>query len=172
MYLSHLDELQFLVPEKGISPFILFFFLFFNKYKKETKIFFVFPVEARKVFAKQASEVLLKGLTLPVTISTPTHLSTIMETIGQAFDLPLTDGGSEIIQSATLCYRKWLLDESFKPPPLLNDEQYFYKVYITNMFFSHKIPLIYQKKKRNVSATCHCCSGQEEQNWTHTWNFV
>eukprot|EP01091_Cochliopodium_minus_P015427 TRINITY_DN5489_c0_g1_i1.p1 TRINITY_DN5489_c0_g1~~TRINITY_DN5489_c0_g1_i1.p1 ORF type:complete len:1118 (+),score=337.64 TRINITY_DN5489_c0_g1_i1:43-3396(+) len=109
MYLQHIIDLEFLVPEN------------------ETKIFFVFPIEARKVFAKQAAEVLLKGQTPPSSLATPTHLSTMMESIGQAFDLPLIDGGSPIVEQAISCYKKWLLEELFKPPPLLNDEQYFYK---------------------------------------------
>lgn len=93
--------------------------------KTEEGVFLNFPNATREILAQQICNCLLSGLTSPSVLNTNVHATIIMECIGQCFSLPLPS--SKIIEGGINLYSKWILEESSKPPPLKEDEQYFLK---------------------------------------------
>ena len=56
-------------------------------------------------------------------LSTNVHVRIVMECVGQSFSLPLS--ASKIIESGIELYRKWVLEEKYRPVPIKEDEQFF-----------------------------------------------
>jgi hypothetical protein len=57
---------------------------------------------------------------------TPPHVEFFMEIIGHSFQLPIED--HEVINLAIDIYAKWLFSKQ-RPEPIVNDQQYFFRVF-------------------------------------------
>lgn|SRR3990167_8999010 len=97
----------------------------------------------RQNLARLICDNLLSGLIAPSQLSTCVHVRVILECVGQAFSLPLDS--SNTIESAVEIYRRWILEPKKQPPPIQEDEQFFYKE-----MFKH-LSLVFTKRTSNES---------------------
>ena len=80
-------------------------------------------------------------------LTTPVHVRTTLETIGQSFSLPLEY--SLTIETALQIYKNWFLDQKKQPTPIKEDEQYFYKEmfkHLSLIFISRNVELANDSK--------------------------
>jgi hypothetical protein len=110
----------------------------------EEGIFFSFPIAARQSLARLICDNLLSVLMAPTQLSTCVHVRIMLECVGQCFALPLDS--SHIIESGIEIYRRWLLEPKKQPPPIQEDEQFFYKE-----MFKH-LSLVFIKRAITESA--------------------
>ena len=85
----------------------------------------VFPIAARKTLAQTTVECLLNLDPHPDQITTASHMRSLMEIVGQAFDLPFEEDGSIVVASALDVYRLWLCSATYQPSPVRDDPEFF-----------------------------------------------
>lgn len=85
----------------------------------------VFPIAARKSLAQTTVECLLNLDPHPDQITTASHMRSLMEIVGQAFDLPFEEDGSNVVASALDVYRLWLCSQTYQPSPVRDDPEFF-----------------------------------------------
>ncbi len=85
----------------------------------------VFPIAARKTLAQTTVECLLSLNPHPDQITTPSHMRSLMEIVGQAFDLPFEEDGTNVVASSLDVYRLWLCSATYQPSPVREDPEFF-----------------------------------------------
>lgn len=139
LFLNHIAELNFFSPSEGQpsisisfrSPTILLTLPIFFLIYTEEGIFLIFPQSTRRVVASELVKALLSKSTSSSTVSTSVHVRIILESLGQAFSLPLED--AMIIDSCLELYKRWILEEHARPEPISNDYQFFVREMLKHM---------------------------------------
>ena len=85
----------------------------------------VFPIAARKTLAQTTVQCLLDLNPHPDQITTPSHMRSLMEIVGQAFDLPFEEDGTNVVASSLDVYRLWLCSATYQPSPVREDPEFF-----------------------------------------------
>ena len=85
----------------------------------------VFPIAARKTLAATTVGCLLNLNPHPDKITTASHMRSLMEIVGQAFDLPFEEDGTTVVASALDVYKLWLCSATYQPSPVRDDPEFF-----------------------------------------------
>lgn len=86
----------------------------------------VFPIAARKTLAQTTVTCLLNLDPHPDQITTASHMRSLMEIVGQAFDLPFEgEDGTAVVASSLDVYKLWLCSATYQPAPVREDPEFF-----------------------------------------------
>ncbi len=126
----------------------------FLKLDPESQVFMVFPIQARKALAQTTTDCLLKLDPHPDLITTSSHMRSLMEIVGQAFDLPFEvrtheiargasdaclgaqgEDGTLVVAQALDVYKLWLCNPNYQPAPVRDDPEFFTSVCLRRRSF-------------------------------------